>query len=95
MKIQDLGRRAQALRGLIGSVDIAGSARVSTSLGMRNERKNTELCWRSRLPAKPVGLGDESVELVIPLCDDARQLLKLGSILFVSDRRYNTRTRSV
>ena len=83
MKIQALGRRPRALRELAGSVDIvgplniAGPGGVSTSLAMQNERKNRELCWRSRLPAKPVGLVDESVELVVPPCDNARRLLKL------------------
>jgi len=83
MKMQALDRRTQALRGLAGSVDIvgpldiAGPGGVSTSLGMQNERKNRELCWGSRSPAKPVGLVDESVELVLPSCDNAPRLLKL------------------
>lgn len=81
MKIQNLGPRTQALRELAGSVDIIGPAGVSTSLGMQNERKNRELCWRSRLPAKPVDLVDESVELVVPPCDNARRLLKLMGYL--------------
>ena len=83
MKIQDLGRSTRALRELAGLVDIvgalniAGPGGISTSLAMQDERKNRELCWRSRLLAKPVSLVDELVELVLPPCDNARRLLEL------------------
>ena len=83
MKIQDLGRSTRALRELAGLVDIVGALNIagpggsSTSLAMQDERKNRELCWRSRLLAKPVSLVDELVELVLPPCDNARRLLEL------------------
>jgi len=61
---KDIGRRIQELLELADSLD------------MENERKNRELCWRSRLPVKPAGLVDESVELVIPPSADAARLLR-------------------
>lgn len=74
---KELGHRIQALRGLADSLDIIRPAEVLTSAGTPNERKNRELCWRSRLPTKAAGFVDESVELVIPPRGDAHQLWSL------------------
>ena len=73
---KDLGRKTQALRELADSLDIIGSDELSASLETKSRRKNREVCWRSRLPVKPLGLLDESVELVILPRGNTSQLLK-------------------
>ncbi len=74
---RDLGHRTQALRELADSIDIIRPSGAMTLFEMQNERKNRELCWRSRLPAKPASSFEETVGLVIPPCDNASNLLSL------------------
>ena len=77
---RDLGRRAQLLGGLMDSLDIVDPADFSdqgdTTNNIKGKRKNRQLCWKSRLPVKPVGFGSESFELVILSCGDASRLLR-------------------
>ena len=74
--MKELGRRTQALRELADSLDTIGSDGLSASLETKNRRKNREVCWRSRLPVKPLGLVDESVELVVLPRSSTSQLLR-------------------
>ena len=73
---KELGRRTSALLELADSLDILDSADFRDQVGTKNERKNSELCWRSRLPVKPSGFGAESFELVVLPCGDAPRLLR-------------------
>jgi len=76
---KDLGRRSQALRELADSLDIIGPEGpdgLSASLETKNRRKNREVSWRSRLPVKPLGLLNESVELVVLPRGSTSQLLR-------------------
>ncbi len=70
------GRRTSALRELADSLDILNPADFRDQVGTKNERKNSELCWRSRLPVKPSGFDAESFELVVLPCGDAPRLLR-------------------
>ena len=62
---KDLGRKTSALRELTDLLDITSSDELMASLETKNRRENREVCWRSRLPVKPLGLLDESVDLVV------------------------------
>ena len=78
---KDLGRRTSALQELVDSLDILDSADFRDQVGTKNERKNSELCWRSRLPVKPSGFGAESFELIVlPLGDAPRLLRFMGQL---------------
>jgi hypothetical protein len=69
-------QRTQGLQGLANSLDTVSSEGLSASLETRNRRENRRVSWRSRLPVKPLGLLDESIELVVLPRGDTSQLLR-------------------
>ncbi len=71
-----LGRGTSALLGLANSLDILNPADFRDQVGTKNERKNSEICWRSRLPVKSSGFGAESFKLVVLPCGNAPRLLR-------------------
>ena len=78
---KDIGRRIQELLELADSLDILDSADFRDQVGTKNERKNSELCRRSRLPVKPSGFDAESFELIVlPLGDAPRLLRFMGQL---------------
>ena len=79
--MKEVGKKTSALLELADSLDILDPADFRDQVGTKNERKNSELCWRSRLPVKPSGFDAESFELVVlPRGDAARLLRFMGQL---------------
>ena len=62
--MKEIGRKTQALRELVDTLDIIYSKELSEP-ETKDRRENREACWKRRLPVKSLGLLNEAVELVV------------------------------